>query len=77
MPTDTSGGTIFLVGFRVFLAFFILVKGIKVILEVDLRASRSASFNGANIVRPGDGWMGIQTKEDITLIANQFLKTIS
>lgn len=49
---------------------------------VDLREARSAIFNGANIVvanivRPGDGWTGISTTEDITQIAKQFLETIS
>jgi bifunctional enzyme Fae/Hps len=49
---------------------------------VDLREARSAIFNGANIVvanivRPGDGWTGISTSENITQIATQFLETIS
>jgi bifunctional enzyme Fae/Hps len=49
---------------------------------VDLREARSAIFNGANvvvanIVRPGDGWTGIKTTENITEIANKFLETIS
>jgi pentose-5-phosphate-3-epimerase len=49
---------------------------------VDLREARSAIFNGANIVvvnivQPGDIWTGIQTTEDITAIANEFLETIS
>ena len=49
---------------------------------VDLREARSAIFNGANIVvanivRPGDGWTGIKTTEDITEIARKFLETIS
>lgn len=49
---------------------------------VDLREARSAIFNGAsivvaNIVRPHDGWTGIQTTEDITAIAKTFLETIS
>jgi 3-keto-L-gulonate-6-phosphate decarboxylase len=49
---------------------------------VDLREARSAIFNGANIVvanivRPGDGWTGIKTTEDITEISNKFLETIS
>ncbi|MFW5713873.1 MAG: orotidine 5'-phosphate decarboxylase / HUMPS family protein [Brevefilum sp.] len=49
---------------------------------VDLREARSAIFNGANIVvanivRPGDGWTGISTTEDINQIANKFLETIS
>jgi len=49
---------------------------------VDLREARSAIFNGANIVvanivRPGDGWAGISTKENITQISKQFLETIS
>ena len=49
---------------------------------VDLREARSAIFNGANmvvanIVRPGDGWTGISTDEDINQIAEKFLETIS
>ena len=49
---------------------------------VDLREARSAIFNGANIVvanivNPADGWTGIQTTDDITAIAHQFLETIS
>ncbi len=49
---------------------------------VDLREARSAIFNGANIVvanivRPGDGWTGIKTTEDINAISKQFLETIS
>jgi 3-keto-L-gulonate-6-phosphate decarboxylase len=49
---------------------------------VDLREARSAIFNGANIVvanivRPGDGWTGIKTTENITEIASKFLETIS
>ncbi len=49
---------------------------------VDLREARSAIFNGANIVvanivRPGDGWTGISTTEDINQIATKFLETIS
>jgi len=49
---------------------------------VDLREARSAIFNGANIVvanivRPGDGWTGISTHEDINQIAKKFLETIS
>jgi bifunctional enzyme Fae/Hps len=49
---------------------------------VDLREARSAIFNGANIVvanivRPGDGWTGISTQENITEIAQKFLETIS
>jgi 3-keto-L-gulonate-6-phosphate decarboxylase len=49
---------------------------------VDLREARSAIFNGANIVvanivRPGDGWTGIRTTEDINKIAKKFLETIS
>ncbi len=49
---------------------------------VDLREARSAIFNGANIVvanivRPGDGWTGIKTTDDITNISSKFLETIS
>ena len=49
---------------------------------VDLRESRSAIFNGANIVvanivRPRDGWAGIKTTDNITEISKQFLATIS
>lgn len=49
---------------------------------VDLREARSAIFNGANIVvanivRPGDGWTGIKTTDDITEISHKFLETIS
>ncbi|KAA3643582.1 MAG: hypothetical protein DWQ07_24055 [Chloroflexi bacterium] len=49
---------------------------------VDLRESRSAIFNGANIVvvnlvRPGDPWQGISTDSDVGAIAREFLETIS
>jgi 3-keto-L-gulonate-6-phosphate decarboxylase len=49
---------------------------------VDLREARSAIFNGANIVvanivRPGDGWTGIKTTENIMEISRKFLETIS
>mgnify|MGYP001087354140 CR=1 FL=1 len=49
---------------------------------VDLRESRSAIFNGANIVvvniiHPQDDWTGIKTTDNITEISNQFLETIS
>ena len=48
---------------------------------VDLRESRSAIFNGANIVvvnlvRPGDPWQGISTDSDVGAIAREFLQTI-
>ena len=48
---------------------------------VDLRESRSAIFNGAdivvaNLVRPGDPWAGISTAEDIAEMAQRFLQTI-
>jgi bifunctional enzyme Fae/Hps len=48
---------------------------------VDLRESRSAIFNGANIVvvnivSPEDPWVGINSEDDIKVIAEQFLKTI-
>jgi 3-keto-L-gulonate-6-phosphate decarboxylase len=49
---------------------------------VDLKEARSAIFNGANIVvvnlvRPGDPWEGISTREDVAGMASQFLSTIS
>lgn len=49
---------------------------------VDLKEARSAVFNGANIVvvnlvEPGDVWNGIMTDEDITVVSQQFLETIS
>jgi 3-keto-L-gulonate-6-phosphate decarboxylase len=48
---------------------------------VGLKEARSAIFNGANIVvvnivRPGDGWEGISTQEDIGAMAREFLTTI-
>jgi len=48
---------------------------------VDLREARSAIFNGANIVvanlvQPGDPWVGISTNDDVGAIAKQFLTTI-
>ncbi len=48
---------------------------------VDLRESRSAIFNGANIVvvnivSEEESWTGISMTEDIAAIAEQFLKTI-
>lgn len=48
---------------------------------VDLRESRSAIFNGANIVvvnivSPEDSWVGIGADEDIRAISEQFLRTI-
>lgn len=49
---------------------------------VDLKESRSAVFNGANIVvvnvvKPDDPWGGITMNEDITAITAKFLETIS
>lgn len=49
---------------------------------VDLKEARSAIFNGAsivvvNLVRPGDGWQGISTNEDVGALAQKFLDTIS
>ena len=49
---------------------------------VDLRESRSAIFNGANIVvvnlvRPGDPWQGISTESDVGAITREFLETIA
>ena len=46
---------------------------------VDLKESRSAVFNGANIVvvnvvKPDDPWGGITTDEDMTAITAKFLK---
>ena len=48
---------------------------------VDLREARSAIFNGANIVvvnivSSANPWTGIKSDENITEIAQQFLKTI-
>jgi len=48
---------------------------------VDLREARSAIFNGANIVvvnivSSANPWTGIGLDENITEIAEQFLKTI-
>jgi bifunctional enzyme Fae/Hps len=48
---------------------------------VDLKESRSAIFNGAdivvvNLVQPGDPWGGIRTDSDVSKIARQFLETI-
>ena len=48
---------------------------------VDLKEARSAIFNGAgivvaNIVRPGDPWVGIRTDSDVPGMARQFLDTI-
>jgi bifunctional enzyme Fae/Hps len=49
---------------------------------VDLKESRSAIFNGANIVvanlvRPSDPWAGISTESDVAEMARQFLTTIA
>lgn len=48
---------------------------------IDLRESRSAVFNGANIVVANivsseDPWTGISTEADVATMAEQFLKTI-
>jgi len=48
---------------------------------VDLREARSAIFNGAsiivaNLVRPGDPWVGITTDSDVSAMAREFLATI-
>ena len=48
---------------------------------VDLKESRSAIFNGANIVvvnlvSAGDPWVGIKYDDDVAEMARQFLKTI-
>lgn len=48
---------------------------------VDVKAARSAIFNGANIVvanivESGDKWKGISTDEDIGMMAKKFLETI-
>lgn len=48
---------------------------------VDLKEARSAVFNGANIVvanivKPGDPWVGIKTTDEIKTIAEKFLETI-
>ena len=48
---------------------------------VDLKEARSAIFNGANIVvanlvRPGDPWVGISTDTDVGAMAREFLSTI-
>jgi 3-keto-L-gulonate-6-phosphate decarboxylase len=48
---------------------------------VDLRESRSAIFNGANIVvvnvvDESNPWKGINSNEDVATIAEEFLKTI-
>jgi 3-hexulose-6-phosphate synthase len=49
---------------------------------VDLKEARSAIFNGANVVvvnlvRPGDPWEGISTREDVAGMAAQFMETIN
>ncbi|MBU0763080.1 MAG: hypothetical protein KKD39_08650 [Candidatus Altiarchaeota archaeon] len=48
---------------------------------VDLREARSAIFNGAdivvaNIVTKNDPWTGIQNDEDVSEVAQEFLRTI-
>ncbi len=48
---------------------------------VDLREARSAIFNGAdivvaNLVKPGDPWIGIPTNANIAEMAEKFLDTI-
>ncbi len=49
---------------------------------VDLKEARSAIFNGAhivvaNLVAPGDDWVGISTEADVGAIADEFLATIA
>lgn len=49
---------------------------------IDLKESRSAIFNGAglvvvNLVRPGDGWVGISTESDIPATVQQFLMAMA
>lgn len=49
---------------------------------VDIKESRSAIFNGANIVvanlvNPGDGWVGISTGSEVSNSAQNFLNTIA
>lgn len=49
---------------------------------VDIKESRSAIFNGANIVvanlvNPGDGWAGISTGSEVSKSAQNFLNTIA
>ena len=48
---------------------------------LDVKGSRSAIFNGANIVvanlvQPGDQWTGISTQTDVGEMAHKFLTTI-
>ena len=48
---------------------------------LDVKGSRSAIFNGANIVvanlvQPGDKWTGISTRENVGEMAKAFLTTI-
>jgi 3-keto-L-gulonate-6-phosphate decarboxylase len=48
---------------------------------VDLKEARSAIFNGAdivvaNLVKPGDPWVGISTESDVRSMAQEFLTTI-
>lgn len=48
---------------------------------VDLKESRSAIFNGANIVvvnivKPSDPWTGISTESNVSKVAENFLKAI-
>ena len=48
---------------------------------VGLKEARSAIFNGAgivvaNLVRPGDPWVGIRTDSDVGGMARKFLETI-
>lgn len=49
---------------------------------IDLKESRSAIFNGAglvvvNLVRPGDGWVGIPTDGDIPTTVAQYLTAMA
>jgi hypothetical protein len=68
----------------------VLLRSIRLLYEYErgviltwgkYTATRSAIFNGANIVvvnlvRPGDPWEGIRTDTDVGAMARQFLETI-
>lgn len=63
---------------RLFSKFDVLISAAG---GVDLKEARSAIFNGANIVvanlvKPGDPWVGISTGSDVAGMAQQFLSTI-